>query len=144
MKSLNQQTTKIFCKLMQKLDENNYAKLRAEGFMPLVIEMLEENIETLYGKAKCVSVAHYYEQNGDLMSDPQMNFIVVDKRSEQTDFESIAIYPQSFRQDNLGVYEESIVIINNKIASFNKYFQYAHCTFAVQWLRNISQQGFLK
>ncbi|HSZ84609.1 MAG TPA: hypothetical protein VK787_01190 [Puia sp.] len=38
MKSLNQHATKIFCKLLQKLDSNGYAKLRSEGFMPLIIE----------------------------------------------------------------------------------------------------------
>ncbi|HEX4373383.1 MAG TPA: hypothetical protein VHZ50_08795, partial [Puia sp.] len=115
---------------MQKLDENNYAKLNSEGLMPLVIEMFEEKIETIYGNAKCISVAHYYKQNGDLMSDPQMNFIVIDKRSDPNDLESIVIYPLRYRQDNLGIDEESMLIINNKIASFNKYIQYAHCNFA--------------
>jgi hypothetical protein len=144
MKSLNQHATRVFCKLLQKLDSNGYAKLRSDGFMPLIIETIEENIETVYGSAKCVSVVHYYEQNGDLMRDPEMVFIIVDKRKNLKDFESIFICPQSYRQDNLNIEEESVSIINRKIISFNKYFQAAHCSFASLWLKNISQQGFLK
>lgn len=112
--------------------------------MPLVIELLEENIQTDGDPSKTVSIAHYYEQNGDLMSDPEMVFIVMDKRAHKMDFANLFVYPQCYRQDSLGIYEESIQIINNEIASVKKIWQQGHCHFAAQWLRNISQQGFLK
>ncbi|WP_226006045.1 DUF6908 domain-containing protein [Natrinema salinisoli] len=40
-------------------------KLEVDGFMPLVIEKVD---------AHRLSVAHYYEQNGDLMRDPEIVF----------------------------------------------------------------------
>lgn len=43
-----------------------YLRLEQEGFMPLVIETIGRNQ---------FSVAHYYEQNGDLIADPEVIFL---------------------------------------------------------------------
>ncbi|NUC74732.1 hypothetical protein HTZ84_20945 [Haloterrigena sp. SYSU A558-1] len=40
-------------------------KLEVDGFMPLIIKKINEHR---------LSVAHYYEQNGDLMRDPEIIF----------------------------------------------------------------------
>jgi hypothetical protein len=143
MRKINQQSTKIFCRLMAQLDSNNHVKLYSEGFMPLVLEMVAENIQTPFGRAKLYSLAHYYKQNGDMMRDPEMCFVVIDSRKEKNDFENIFIFPQMFRQDNLGIYEESILISENKITGCKKRWQDSHCHFTNTWLKNISQQGFL-
>jgi len=112
--------------------------------MPLVIEMVGENIQTQFGAAKLYSLAHYYVQNGDLMRDPEMVFIVVDNRKEKKDFENILVIPQMYQQDNLGIYEESINIQNGKLSCYKKFWHNGHCKFAAEWLRNISRQGFLQ
>ncbi len=44
-------------------------RLRAPGFMDLVVEVLPQDPET---GAMVLSLAHYYEQNGDLCQDPEM------------------------------------------------------------------------
>ncbi|PVD52187.1 hypothetical protein DC498_10710 [Terrimonas sp.] len=119
-------------------------KLQASEFMPLTMERLDEDIQTPYGKGTLYSLCHYYEQNGDLMRDPEMCFLVVDNRKEETDFDFIGIYAQMYQQDNLGLYEESIRIDSGKLTSYIKVWQSGHCQFANQWLKNISQQGFLK
>jgi len=129
---------------MQRMDCEGYAKFYSEGFMPLVMEITDENISTSFGIAKLYSLAHYYELNGDLLSDPQMIFMVVDNRKDEKDFENISIFPQAFQQDNLGIFEESILIKNKKADSFKKTWQDGHASFANDWLRNISRQGFLK
>lgn len=144
MKKINQTATQIFCKLLQKLGTESYLKLKAEDFMPLVLEQVGEGISTPFGTGKLYSLAHYYEQNGDAMRDPEMVFIVVDNRSDAKDFQMISIYPQMFQQDNLGLYEESICIENNKVTTYKPTWQAGHTTFANQWLQNIRQQGFLK
>ena len=144
MKRINEQSTKIFCKLLSKPDSENYAKLQSEGFMPLVIEMVGENIETPFGIAKLYSLAHYYEQSGDLMRDPEMVFIVVDNRKEKKDFDNIFIFPQMYQQDNLDIYEESVNIKDGKLTTYKKLWHDGHCKFASQWLKNISQLGFLQ
>ena len=142
MKKINQQATKIFCRLLEKLGNHDSMKLISDGFMPLVLEQIGENISTPYGNAKLFSLAHYYEQNGDLMRDPEMVFIVVDNRIEKNDLELIGIYPQMYQQDSLGIYEESVNIEHNKLTTFKKLWQDSHCNFANMWLKNISQQSF--
>ena len=144
MKKLNEQSTKIFSRLLKKLNGKDHIKLYSEGFMPLTIEKLDINISTPSGNATTYSLTHYYEQNGDLMRDPEMVFIVVDNRSVCKDYDALEIYPQMYQQDNLGLFEEGITIENNTIKSFIKAWQYSHCHFANQWLKNIQQQGFLK
>ena len=64
-----------------------YMKLRAPGFMDLVIEKIWDNR---------ISLSHYYEQIGDLMSDPDME-IIVDHKNE-------ILRSATFQQDNMGFY----------------------------------------
>ena len=144
MKQLNEKATRIFCRLLKKLNGQQLIKLFSEGFMPLSMERLEENILTPDGVGTTYSLCHYYTLNGDLMRDPEMVFIVVDNRKEEKDIEAIHIYPQLYQLDSLGLYEESIRIDNGQIKSFIKTWQAGHCAFANQWLCNIQMQGFTK
>lgn len=144
MYSINKQATKIFTALLDKLQDKDYLKLHSESFMPLTIEKIATGIETPFGKAFLISLVHYYEQNGDLMRDPEMVFIVVDKRQYPKDFEYLFIYPQMYQQDSLGIYEESVCMEAGRLATFIARWQQAHAVFADQWLYNIKIQGFLK
>lgn len=143
MYKLNQQATKIFIALLNKLQDKDYLKLYADGFMPLTIEKIAVGIDTALGKAFLISLAHYYEQNGDLMRDPEMVFIVVDKREYPKDSENLFVYPQLYQQDNLCIYEESVFIEGNRLTTFIARWQQAHVDFANGWLCNIKAQGFL-
>ncbi|HMF70425.1 MAG TPA: hypothetical protein VK616_03065 [Flavitalea sp.] len=144
MKKINEQATRIFCRLLQKLNGQQHLKIQSDGFMPLTIERLEENILTPFGVATVYSLCHYYEQNGDAIRDPEMCFLVIDNRKNFNDYPAIEIYPQMYQQDNLGLFEESIRIENSQIKSYIKVWRYSHCSFANIWLRNIVQQGFLQ
>jgi hypothetical protein len=144
MKKINQQATKIFCQLLKKMNCKEYIKLVSENFMPLSIEQIEGQINTPWGVSKLYSVSHTYEQNGDLMRDPEMVFIVRDKRNGEKDYDNIHVYPQMYQQDNLGLYEESACIQNGQLTTFIKTWQHGHCSFANMWMKNIQQQGFLK
>jgi uncharacterized protein DUF6908 len=76
------------------------------------------------------SVAHYYEQNGDLMKDPDMTFF-------QGEY-----YALGFQQDNLGTYPRSVNWEGDRIKSYKKILQKDLVRFAGSWVRNIkSQQG---
>lgn len=144
MKKLNEQATRIFCRILKRMGGQDYLKLKAEGYMPLTAEKIAVDIDTPWGKGYVISLCHYYEQNGDLMRDPEMCFIVADNRKQGHDYECIAIYPQMYRQDNMGVYEESIHINDGKVTGSIIIWQAAHALFANSWLRNIRRQGFLK
>jgi hypothetical protein len=85
-------------------------------------------------------VAHYYQQNGDAMRDPDMVFEVF-PASERL---PVGLWlPLSYRQDGMGidqeVYGENAAgqkTIKPKLAK-------DLAKFARQWDRNIAQQGFL-
>jgi hypothetical protein len=81
-----------------------------------------------------VSVAHYYEQNGDMMRDPDMVFEVDDKM----EFWS----PISYRQDGLGVYQEAVSQDEIGQVFLNPRLIKELSAFAKTWDRNLKEQGF--
>ena len=101
--------------------ENNPA------FMPVCVERISE---TAFGPI--FSVVHYYEQNGDLMRDPEMTFLrLPDGRYS----------PLSYRQDGLGLYQESVILgENGNPEKFIPAMQRDHALFAGQWMQNIKDQ----
>lgn len=97
----------------------NYMKLKADGFMDLVIEKLYDNR---------ISLSHYYTQNGDLMSDPDMEIIV--------ETENKTIQAATFRQDNLGIYQ-TVFSEGKQNINLSKKLN----IFLGDWLKNIEKQG---
>ena len=144
MKTINKSATEIFCRLLKRLGGRVYIKLLSEGYLPLSMECILENIKTPFGEATLYSLSHYFGQNGDLMRDPEMCFLVVDNRKESNQYDLIGIYPQMYRLDSLGQDQESIRIENGKYASYREGLQRDHAIFANSWLKNIKAQGFLK
>lgn len=145
MKHLNQHSTRIFCALMEAMQGAQHLKINNSPFMPLTIEQIGTGIHTPWGEASLYSLCHYYEQNGDLMQDPEMCFIVADNRADDpAALENVTITPYSFQQANMGIYEESALIQNNTLAKFLRKKQADHAAFAELWLANISEQGFLE
>lgn len=133
----------IFCRLLKKLADRQHIKILSEGYMPLSVECVLENIQAAFGSAKLYSLCHYFEQNGDLMRDPEMCFLVVDNRKDYSQFGLIGIYPQMYRLDSIGLDQESIRIENGKLIGCRESMQRDHAIFACSWLTNIKQQGFL-
>jgi hypothetical protein len=92
------------------------------AFMQVVVERLD---------ARTYSVAHYYEQNGDLMRDPEMTFIRAND----------AWYAASYRQDSLGVDQESADYVPSTGGFVvRERQQIEHARFANTWMRNIREQ----
>jgi len=106
-----------------------------EPWMRLAIEVLQESGPTGH---LVVSVAHYGEQNSDLMRDPEMLFEVAenDRVAE--------LRPFYFRNDYVGVEQWSryrdefgdLVCLPPRTRELE--------AFAKSWDRNLSSQGFLE
>lgn len=101
MKSLNSKATQIIQKLYGSMsdpkyrqdEDGNYAKIQnSPALMPVVVE----KVGHLTGYGEIISIAHYGEQNGDLMADPEMTFTIVGGE----------YYPISFKNDYVGIYQE--------------------------------------
>lgn len=79
------------------------------------------------------SVAHYGEQNGDMMRDPD----VVLLRGFDGNY-----YPVSFRNDYTGTFDQPVEFEDGDIARYAPRAQADIATFCNTWFRNIkSQQG---
>ena len=110
---------------------DNPIKIEVEGFMPLSIEF----IGTGPREWPLVAVIHFYEQDGDLMRDPEMQF--------EVDPEGIW-HPVYYRQDSLMMVQGAVfrssetgeVMIRSKLI---REFQ----QFMKLWDQNLQDQGFL-
>ncbi len=92
------------------------------GWDPLSVE-LHDNI---------FSIAHTYEQNGDLMYDPMVCFIV--------DYENEKVIPISYENSGLGIYESYDINAEPTPAVVKQ--QNDVLDFMDEWLDNIEQQGY--
>ena len=100
-----------------------YLRLEAgEGMEPLVIERI--------GGGR-ISMAHYYEQMGDLMADPDMEFIFEQAKQE--------LRPRTFQQDNMGVYQT----VEREDGSVNFLKENELSRFTETWLKNLHDQEYL-
>jgi hypothetical protein len=141
MERLNKNATKIFGELILKMEGRQHLKILNEPFMPLTIENITDSLLTPWGDTQQYSLCHYYEQNGDLMQDPEVCFLVADRQdSEQV----LKVFPFTFCQANAGIYQEPISFMDGKIYRYDNKTQADITVFANQWLRNIKAQGFLK
>ena len=130
MKMLNKKATGIFNIILGLLGENDYIKIdNTNGaFMPLSVERLYK----VDGDRDVISLAHYFEQNGDLVQDPEMLFVVVNEEM---------IMPISI-QHAFGRVNEGVVFENNKMTGVYVKAQKDMTVFAGMWLNNIkNQQG---
>ena len=101
-------------------NKRDYIKITRSGYMPLTIELLNKTSEYIV-----ISMTHYYEQNGDLMADPDMEIQIYPTKSEA--------YALTYQQDNLGIYHTAEDGESIK-ASLN--------LFLKEWLNNLKLQGF--
>ena len=131
MNMLNKQATAIFKRLIAMTEATGYVKINnAEGsFMPLSVEKVGIASDVMGVDMEIFSLAHYYQQNGDLMADPEMTFFVY--------YENI--FPASFRQDGLGIHRESL-IQEEGVWKLARKEQNDETIFANMWLKNIQQQ----
>ena len=112
-----------------------YLKIENPPYMALVIEATPERGPL---KAPAISVAHYGEQNGDMMRDPEMCFEMTNPLSM-----GLILTPYYYRNDYLGVEQYSRKRDEKNYIFYPGLFQ-QHESFARTWDRNLRKQGFLE
>ena len=115
--------------ILDAMSAEHSTHFKAPGFMDLVIEAIGEY--TRDGKAyPLLSIAHYYEQNGDLCPDPEMEILL------NHEFGYCEAMTMSATYGYFEVYPgENLVNLRNK-KELN--------AFLGQWLKNIKDQGHKK
>jgi len=94
-----------------------------EPFERLCIEKIDTNV---------ISVAHYFEQNGDLVPDPDMVFFILDSYWYPVSFQNQLTYQECMEYDNDG----QILAVLENIRSM--------ISFTDTWADIISSQGYLE
>lgn len=135
MKKINKEATKTLEKIARglKVGERTIVDNTKGAFMPVHIEVIGR-VEGVPGTGRLISIAHYYEQNGDLVTDPEMVFI----ESKEANGE-IAYYPVSWEMGGIK-YERSVDIDEGRISGVRPKLQRQHAIFAGKWLDNIKSQ----
>jgi len=112
-----------------------YLKLKSEPFMDLVFEY-KNSIPCKDGSVfYVISLAHYYEQNGDLMSDPYMEIRI--------HFQRRILVPMLFEQSNPPIYKEVFTTTaDGKEAIYPSRLKEQN-SFLKLWLSNLIKQGFI-
>jgi hypothetical protein len=112
-----------------------YLRLENPPFMRLVIEVIGGPYPN---GAYEVSVAHYSEQNGDAMRDPEITFLVVPAEQGTT------WTPLTFENSYLSCYQVvASVTPAGLIEARDPALMRDLRDFATQWDRNLKQQGFM-
>ncbi len=118
-----------FARLFPEIVDKSYHYMRMEsgagigGIMPLHVEWTSDDT---------VSISHTYTQNGDLMYDPEMTFLI--------DRDKGTLEAASYQQDSLGIYQNVYPEPGQWIPALRRELN----SFAQQWLKNISEQGYVK
>lgn len=99
---------------VDEMTHDDYIKLEMDGQMPLCIEKVGDNR---------ISVAHYYEQNHDLMRDPEIVFEVLDN-GVWMPVEYIQD-PFKYERDDNGIVEALSFAVNT-------------------WDKNLREQGYVE
>ena len=131
--ALNKEATAIFRKLIDGLSRVGDSQKIGDGssYMAVHVEIIGTAPKPT---AKIVSVAHYFEQHGDLCCDPDMTFLATEKGE---------VYPMTFEQQGgLPVYQVAMQIKEDGV-QLNAKLQRELVTFANQWMMNICEQQSL-
>jgi len=135
MKALSKATTTIFRALIARLGSGTHVQIGEKGsaIMPVVVEKI--------GLGR-YSIAHYYEQNGDLMADPEVCFWV--PRAGQRGHDRGDVYPISYKQAGLGIDRELVIFEDGAPVRECRRLQHDCANFCSDWFRNIVWQQNLE
>ena len=130
MKPINQQAKKVMDVLTERMDHETSDHKQIDNskgaFMQVHMELIGKcNLGPIY------SITHYYKQNGDLMRDPDMEFI----KGGDGEY-----YPISFWQDAPLKRDEAVEWKDGEISGIKPKLQAELATFANTWMKNIKEQ----
>lgn len=116
---------------LNELNNDPYLHFENGGYEPLVLEFLGYSD---YKGRLVYSIAHYYEQNGDLMCDPEITFAV--------DLDAGEIWPITYQMDAFGMYQQVFKRQTDGNMTYSPRLLREIDEFLWQWLKNIKDQGW--
>ncbi len=132
MQKLNKTSEKIWREIVEESKKWDGGKIaKSKSFMPLCVEQIGS---LFIAETPCTlwSFAHYGQQNGDAMRDPDVEFI--------DGGDVWGIIPISFRNDYLAALDEGARIEDGRLIGIYLKKQASICSFCNQWMTNIKEQ----
>ncbi len=119
--------------LLQLLGDAEALRITSDGFMPLSIERIGKDAD---GR-DMIALSHTGEQNGDLMRDPEIVFVL------HQGPDGLYAEPVSFRNDYAGIMQDVYVYDDNGRRTHVHATRKAELkSFCTMWFRNLKHQGF--
>ena len=114
---------------LSNFQQDIYLRLELEGYNRLVLERHEPQV---------ISLSHYFVQNGDLMSNPDVTFFVCSVPNSS----DLLIYPLSITQSVFNIYREVAFLDHGclSLKSFKAFEMKDLADFCNIWATNIKQQ----
>jgi hypothetical protein len=107
--------------------------VKSEGFIhiehPPFMDLNIDYLGKKYMGRDTYSIAHNYLQNGDVMADPDMEFV---------DMGELGFTPITYQQAGLGVFQQCLFCENGQML-INPRLSKALKLFANQWARNLRE-----
>jgi len=131
MKQLSSKTGFMLYRLMKIAKENPECRAvikNNDSFMPVHIERIDRN-----SIGEQWSVCHYGKQNGDLMRDPEVIFLV---------YPNDMYFPIYYRNDYLGIEYDTVVFKDGQPSGFYRQKYNDLRSFCDMWMKNIKWQQF--
>lgn len=125
---LNKNAVNSFKMIIARLSKSNYQKFESQAYMPLSIEFL---YNTDLGKV--YSFAQTSVQNGDLMYDPEITYLINEDQSK--------IIPLTFTNHYQGIYQEVFDLSEKK---FSPQGVKDLVEFSNQWIPTLVKQYDIK
>jgi hypothetical protein len=110
-----------------------YIKIDNPPYMALVIEGIPEPGPL---GLPAISIAHYGEQNGDLMCDPEMCFELSNPIGGE-----LTLDPYAWRNDHVGIEQFSRAVVRGHYVALPSLHS-QHERFAAMWDKTLRLQGF--
>jgi hypothetical protein len=108
------------------------------GFMRLCVEYVATGPRGM----PMVSVAHYFEQNGDLMADPDLVFEVSADEDGPLSWKTGDWGSVSFTQHSTATYQEAVSLQDGKVMVAPQLVASLR-SFSRTWDRNLKAQGYV-
>jgi len=140
---LNKRATNTFLRLIDRADRPGETIVFGEGgtYMPVYVTYIHDECvgRRVYRR---YTIAHHYAQNGDLMADPTMDFLVTTWGYQATTRDrqlNTLAYPVYYRQDS-PQYITDALEYRYGVAYVRWRAQRQLATFANKWMSNIREQ----
>lgn len=138
MKSVNKAAARVFEAVVRMIPEGKNSTVLDHGKQAEGGSVMALHVEKIGSRKNgdFYSFAHYYEQNGDLMRDPD---VVMLRVCPSVLASEPIFFPTAYRQDGLGIDREYVTFEESgyRIA---KHAQADLAVFCGQWAKNLKEQ----